>query len=80
MRDAPSGQVASALSEALSWWQGEPYADLDASPWLTSERTRLTELHHQAVELRARAVLDLGRGAPLIPELETPGRRAGLAA
>ncbi|MEU9923955.1 AfsR/SARP family transcriptional regulator [Streptomyces griseoluteus] len=71
MRDAPSGQVASALSEALSEWQGEPYADLDTSPWLTPERTRLTELHHQAVELRARAVLDLGRGAPLIPELET---------
>ncbi|MGP4111606.1 BTAD domain-containing putative transcriptional regulator [Streptomyces sp. 4N509B] len=71
VRDAPSGQVASALSEALSWWQGEPYADLDASPWLTPERTRLTELHHQAVELRARALLDLGRGAPLIPELET---------
>jgi DNA-binding SARP family transcriptional activator len=70
MRDGPSGQVASALSEALSWWQGEPYADLDDSPWLTSERARLTELHRQAVELRARAVLDLGRGAPLLPELE----------
>lgn len=70
MRDRPSGQVASALSEALSWWQGEPYADLDTSPWLTTERARLTELHRQAVELRARAVLDLGRGAPLVPELE----------
>ncbi|MDI9887523.1 BTAD domain-containing putative transcriptional regulator [Streptomyces sp. HNM0645] len=70
MRDAPSGQVASALSEALSWWQGEPYTDLDASRWLAPERARLTELHCQAVEMRARAVLDLGRGAPLIPELE----------
>lgn len=71
LHDAPSGQAAGALSEALSWWQGEPYADLDASPWLTPERARLTELHRQAVELRARAMLDLGRGAPLIPELET---------
>ncbi|MEU6670364.1 AfsR/SARP family transcriptional regulator [Streptomyces sp. NPDC046727] len=70
LRDGPSGQVAGALDEALSWWRGEPYADLDASPWLASERARLTELHRQAVELRARAVLDLGRGAPLVPELE----------
>ncbi|MFJ8532156.1 BTAD domain-containing putative transcriptional regulator [Streptomyces sp. NPDC093591] len=70
VRDAPSGQAACALSEALSWWRGEPYADLGASPWLTAERARLTELHRQAVELRARAVLDLGRGAPLVPELE----------
>ncbi|MEU1013715.1 AfsR/SARP family transcriptional regulator [Streptomyces sp. NPDC005890] len=69
-RDAPGGRVAGALGEALSWWQGEPYADLDASPWLEPERARLTELHRQAVELRARAVLDLGHGASLVPELE----------
>lgn len=68
--EAPSSQTARALSEALSWWRGEPYADLDASPWLTPERARLAELHRQAVELRARALLDLGRGAPLLPELE----------
>jgi DNA-binding SARP family transcriptional activator len=70
MRDEPSGAIAGAVGEALSWWRGEPYADLDDSPWLAAERARLTELHRQAVELRARAVLDLGRGAPLIPELE----------
>lgn len=70
VRDVPGGQVARALGEALSWWRGEPYADLDASSWLTAERARLAELHAQAVESRARAVLDLGRGAPLVPELE----------
>ncbi|WP_114257652.1 BTAD domain-containing putative transcriptional regulator [Streptomyces sp. Go-475] len=70
VRDAPGDQVAGALGEALSWWRGEPYADLDASPWPATERARLTELHRQALELRARAVLDLGRGAPLVPELE----------
>ncbi|MFI5776750.1 BTAD domain-containing putative transcriptional regulator [Nocardia sp. NPDC051570] len=68
--DAPGDQVADALSEALSWWRGEAYADLDASPWLAPERARLAELHRHTVELRARAVLDLGRGAPLVPELE----------
>lgn len=69
----PGGEAAAAraLSEALSWWRGEPYADLDsASSWLAQERARLAELHCQAVELRARAMLDLGRGAPLVPELE----------
>ncbi|TWF76128.1 DNA-binding SARP family transcriptional activator [Pseudonocardia hierapolitana] len=70
VRDEPGGRVAPALSDALSWWTGEPYADLDASPWLTQERARLAELHRQAVELRARAELDLGRGAPLVPELD----------
>ena len=70
MREKPSDEIASAVGEALSWWHGEPYADLADSPWLSAERARLAELHRQAVELRARAVLDLGRGAPLIPELE----------
>lgn len=60
LRERPGEQ---ALGEALSWWGGEPYADLDASPWVTRERTRLAEL-------RARAMLDLGRGAPLVPDLE----------
>ncbi len=60
LRERPGEQ---ALDEALSWWGGEPYADLDASPWVTRERTRLTEL-------RARATLDLGRGASLVPDLE----------
>lgn len=70
VHDAPGSQAARALSEALSWWRGEPYADLDASPWLTPERARLAERHREAVELHARAMLDLGRGAPLLPELE----------
>ncbi|MGC0397834.1 DNA-binding SARP family transcriptional activator [Streptomyces sp. SAI-126] len=70
VRDQPSGEVAGVLSEALSWWRGEPYADLESSAWVNAERARLSELHRQAVELRARAVLDLGRGASLVPELE----------
>jgi DNA-binding SARP family transcriptional activator len=71
MRAEPSSErVASAVGDALSWWRGEPYADLADSPWLTAERARLAELHRQAVELRAKALLDLGRGAPLVPELE----------
>lgn len=43
-----------------SW--GEPYADLDPSPWVVRERARLLELH-------ARAELDRGRGSSLVAEL-----------
>ncbi|WP_099905702.1 AfsR/SARP family transcriptional regulator [Streptomyces sp. TLI_171] len=70
VRGRPDTEVAATLTEALGWWHGEPYADLDAAAWLLPERARLTELHRQAVELRAGAVLELGRGAPLVPELE----------
>ena len=69
VRGRPSERVASALGEALSWWAGEPYADLGSPPWVTAERARLAELHRQAVELHARALLDLGQGAPLAAEL-----------
>ncbi|GAB2726944.1 AfsR/SARP family transcriptional regulator [Nocardia thraciensis] len=68
--DEPADQVAAALSAALGWWTGEPYAGLDDSPWLTRERARLTELRSRAIELRAGAMLDLGSGASLVPELE----------
>lgn len=45
---------------SVGW--GEPYADLDPSPWVLQERARL-------LELRARALLDEGRGASLVAEL-----------
>jgi Bacterial transcriptional activator domain len=45
---------------SVDW--GEPYADLDPSPWVLQERARL-------LELRARALLDQGRGAALVAEL-----------
>jgi DNA-binding SARP family transcriptional activator len=47
---------------SVSW--GEPYADLDPSPWVLQERARL-------LELRARALLDEGRGASLVGELSS---------
>ncbi|MBM7862634.1 DNA-binding SARP family transcriptional activator [Lentzea nigeriaca] len=47
---------------SVSW--GEPYADLDPSPWVLQERARL-------LELRARALLDQGRGASLVCELSS---------
>jgi hypothetical protein len=59
--------VRAGLPSSVGW--GEPYADLDSSPWVSQERARLSELHAQAVELRARALLDEGRGSSLVAEL-----------
>lgn len=47
---------------SVDW--GEPYADLDPSPWVLQERARL-------LELRARALLDQGRGASVVAELSS---------
>jgi DNA-binding SARP family transcriptional activator len=47
---------------SVGW--GEPYADLDPSPWVLQERARLLELH-------ARDLLDEGRGASLVAELSS---------
>lgn len=69
-RDQSSEDAAAALSDAIAWWDGEPYADLDASAWVVRERARLGELQLRAVEVRAGAVIDLGRGESLVAELE----------
>jgi DNA-binding SARP family transcriptional activator len=70
-RDADPGQAAETLNTVLAGWAGEPFADLDTAPWVLRERTRLGELRLQAIEVRAAALLDLGRGEVLIPELDT---------
>ncbi|MQY25940.1 hypothetical protein NRB56_14990 [Nocardia sp. RB56] len=70
VRAARSGPDADRLAEALSWWQGEPFADLGDSPWLSRERDRLLELRHEATELHARAELARGGGASLVARLE----------
>jgi DNA-binding SARP family transcriptional activator len=69
-RSGTSSQVSETLGNALSWWTGEPYADLDCAAWVVQERARLVELRRRGVELHAGAVLDLGHGASLVAELE----------
>ncbi|WP_019925144.1 BTAD domain-containing putative transcriptional regulator [Nocardia sp. BMG111209] len=70
VRAARSDPDADRLAVALSWWGGEPFADLGDSAWVTRERDRLLELHHQATELHARAELARGAGASLVSPLE----------
>ncbi len=55
--------------EGLALWRGEPFADLDV-PEVNAERVRLAEVRAGLLELRVRALLDLGRNASAISELE----------
>ncbi|MER5781635.1 BTAD domain-containing putative transcriptional regulator [Streptomyces mobaraensis] len=57
------------LDAALAAWRGTAYADVTGSAWAQRERTRLEELRLEAVELRARLLLDAGSGAELVAEL-----------
>ena len=51
------------LDEALSWWVGEPFADLGASAWVVAESVRLHELRWTALERMGDALLTLGANA-----------------
>jgi DNA-binding SARP family transcriptional activator len=58
------------LDEALSWWRGPAYADFPDVAWPRADRARLAELRLQAVEKRAEALLDQGRAAEAVPDLD----------
>ncbi len=63
--------AADQLAGALALWRGNPYADLDDSPVLRPEITRLSEARLAALADRIDADLTLGRHALLIGELES---------
>ncbi|MEU6713544.1 BTAD domain-containing putative transcriptional regulator [Nonomuraea sp. NPDC046802] len=56
------------FDRALALWRGDPFADL-GGPTAQVERFRLEELRCEAVEGRAAALLEMGRGRAAIPEL-----------
>jgi DNA-binding SARP family transcriptional activator len=64
-----SPDAVPGLGAALAAWRGPAYADVTGSVWAQRERTRLEELRLEAVELRARILLDAGEGADLVAEL-----------
>ncbi|MBB4686177.1 BTAD domain-containing putative transcriptional regulator [Amycolatopsis jiangsuensis] len=59
------------LDEALGWWRGEPYAEFAGESWVRGEISRLTELRLLALERRAAGLLELGRAAEVVPDLES---------
>jgi DNA-binding SARP family transcriptional activator len=70
-RQADPATAASALTEALALWRGDPLSDLADHVALRSAITRLEELHLAATETQAEAQLALGQHAQALPTLET---------
>ncbi|WP_181774995.1 BTAD domain-containing putative transcriptional regulator [Amycolatopsis pittospori] len=60
----------SQVDEALALWRGPAYAEFADEGWAHGEVSRLTELRSLARELRAEALLALGRAAEAVPDLE----------
>ena len=63
-------RAAAAFRKGEALWRGRPLADLEFEPFARLEVGRLEELRLAAVEERIEAELELGRDAPLVPELE----------
>ncbi|WP_122615334.1 BTAD domain-containing putative transcriptional regulator, partial [Streptomyces sp. Tu 4128] len=55
---------------ALEEWRGPAYAEFSGAEWARGERSRLTELRLRAVERRAELLVDLGRAAEAVPDLD----------
>ncbi|MGP2442908.1 AfsR/SARP family transcriptional regulator, partial [Streptomyces sp. JW3] len=58
------------LAAALGQWRGPAYAEFAEAPWARGERARLTELRLRAVERRAELLVDSGRAAEAVPDLD----------
>jgi predicted ATPase/DNA-binding SARP family transcriptional activator len=70
---AAAGDHAGALADldaALALWRGDALAGFADDEFAAAEAVRLTELRTAALEERAGALLELGRAAEALPELE----------
>ncbi len=68
--DKDPGRAALDFDEALALWRGQPYGRLGGSVVLAPEVARLCELRASARELRAEAMLTLGRHHSVLIELQ----------
>jgi predicted ATPase len=69
LADGDAASALRVLTEALTLWRGEPYADLPASPVVEAARGRLEELREVAVDERLAARLATGEAALAVSEL-----------
>jgi DNA-binding SARP family transcriptional activator/tetratricopeptide (TPR) repeat protein len=74
-KDADPASGAAAFRAALALWRGRPLADLADLSWFGEQEHRLEQLRVTAVEGLARARLELGEHADLLPELEPLARQ-----
>ncbi len=61
--------VVDGVEAALALWRGEPFPDLTDDVSASPAVIRLDEQHLEAIELRLRALLALGRYGEALPEL-----------
>ncbi|MEU9645414.1 BTAD domain-containing putative transcriptional regulator [Streptomyces sp. NPDC048188] len=66
----PAAQAPERLRAALAEWRGPAYAEFGTEDWARGERARLTELRLRAVERRAELLVELGRAAEAVPDLD----------
>ncbi|MGW0818094.1 BTAD domain-containing putative transcriptional regulator [Streptomyces viridiviolaceus] len=66
----PADRAPARLEAALEEWRGPAYADFGGEKWARGERSRLTELRLRVVERRAELLVDLGRAADAVPDLD----------
>jgi predicted ATPase/DNA-binding SARP family transcriptional activator len=58
------------LAEAMEWWRGRPYAELDGWPPADAARVRLEELRHHGEEELAAQAVDTGEAGAVVGDLE----------
>ncbi len=66
----PADRAPERIEAALGQWRGPAYAEFAGEAWARGERSRLTELRLRAVERRAEFLVDLGREAEAVPDLD----------
>ncbi|MFE9702714.1 BTAD domain-containing putative transcriptional regulator [Streptomyces sp. NPDC005930] len=66
----PAARAPERLRAALEEWRGPAYAEFGTEDWARGERARLTELRLRAVERRAELLVELGRAAEAVPDLD----------
>lgn len=62
--------AADALGAALALWHGDPFGEFTYRDFAAPDALRFAELRVTAIESRFDAVLQLGAGAELVPEIE----------
>jgi DNA-binding SARP family transcriptional activator len=69
-RGRPAPERAELLEQALALWRGEPLGEFRFEPWAETEAARLEDLRLAAIEERLEALLEAGRDAEVVGELE----------
>ncbi|WP_421120937.1 BTAD domain-containing putative transcriptional regulator [Aquihabitans daechungensis] len=67
---APEAARLDLLEEALALWRGRAFADVADEPWAQGDAVRLEQLRLSALEQRFAVLLDRGRHAVAVAELE----------